>query len=403
MRKSLAIACLSVALFVPMARAELHELRVPLRDGKLSMPELSAALSSKLGLPAVEYGSMTIDVQGMGSSLFVSGINKALGEGCQLIVEQDAVLLRYDPAKLPHSMKQAKLAVRTFTATAAPDATAAQQRKYGLLLPATMKEDQPIVLLLHGVDCTRDGLAPLAKLIEADGHQVGYFGYPDDQPIADSAKLFTEQLTAFHDKFPSSKVDVVAFSMGGLVARSTLEGDQYPGGVNHLILLAPPNHGSGWGRARFVLEMRQQLQQWRHDKDWRPSWMITDGLGEAGHDLLPGSKFIQTLNARPRRAGVKYTIVNGNVHPIWKTAGSWTAGTASAVGPKVAGWTKLNSLASTLQNHRSDSDGPVSQESTKLDGVSDVVTVAADHNALYQPDGDAPPAAWETIHDRLKN
>ncbi len=402
MRKSLAIACLSFASFLPTAHAELNEVRVPLRDGKLSMPELSAALSTKLGLPAVEYGSATIDVQGMGSSLFVAGINKALGEGCQLMVERDAVLLRYDPAKLPHSMKEANLAARTFTATAAPDATAAQQRKYGLLLPPAMKEDQPIVILLHGVDCTRDCVQPLAKLIEADGHQVGYFGYPDDQPIADSAKLFTEQLKAFHDKFPNSKVDVVAFSMGGLVARSTIEGAEYPGGVNHLILLAPPNHGSGWGRARFVLEMREQWNLWRHDKEWSPSWMITDGLGEAGHDLMPDSKFIKTLNDRPRRDGVKYTIINGNVHPIWKTAGSWTASAASAVGPKVAGWTKLDSLANKLQNHRSDSDGPVSQESTKLDGVSDVVTVAADHNALYQPEGDSTPAAWETIRERLK-
>lgn len=402
MRKSVAIACLSVAFLTPVTHGEVHELRLPLRDGKLSMPELSAALSTKLGLPSIEYGTASVDVQGLGSSLVVAGVNKALGDGCQLSVEREAVLLRYDTDKLPHSVNDAKLAVRTFTATAAPDATAAQQRKYGLLLPPTMKEDQPIVILLHGVDCTRDCLQPLAKLIEADGHQVGYFGYPDDQAVADSAKLFTEHLTAFHDKFPNAPINVVAFSMGGLVARATIEGNAYPGGVNRLILLAPPNHGSGWGWMRFVLEAREQWDLWRHDKDYSPSWMITDGLGEAGHDLMPDSDLIKSLNDRPRRAGVKYTIVNGNVHPVWKTAGSWTAATAWAVGPKVAGWTKLDSLADTLQNHRSDSDGPVSQKSTRLKGVTDVVTVAADHNALYQPDGDAPPAAWPTIRERLK-
>ncbi|CAN5529811.1 hypothetical protein BH10PLA1_BH10PLA1_14690 [soil metagenome] len=401
--RSLVVFVVAVLLcFAPVTRADVHELRIPLRDGKLSMPELSAALSKELGLPAIEYGTASVDVRGLGSSLFVSALNKSLGQGCQMSVDHDSVILRIDPSMLPHSVDQAKLAARTFTATAAPDATANQQAKYGLLLPPKVRADGPIVILLHGVDCTRDSLSPLAELLEHDGYQVGYFGYPDDQPLADSSKLFAEHLSAFHEKFPESQIDVVAFSMGGLVARSVIEGPAYTGGVNRFIMLAPPNQGSSWAHVRLVLEAREQWDLWRHDPQWSPSWMITDGLGEAGRDLLPDSKFLKSLNALPRRDGVKYTIVNGNVHTLWKLAGQAAAKTASAIGPRAAGWICADTLAAKLQNHRSDSDGPVSQASTQLDGVTDVVTVAADHNALYEPADGNPPAAWETIRDRLK-
>lgn len=130
--------------------------------------------------------------------------------------------------------------------------------------------------------------------------------------------------------------------------------------------------------------------------------MITDGLGEAGADLLPDSKFLNALNKLPRRDGVKYTIVNGNVHPIWKMAGQAAGKAANAMGPTVSGWIKADALAEKLRDHRTDNDGPVSQASTRLDGVSDVVTLAADHNALYEPADGNPPAAWETIRERLK-
>jgi hypothetical protein len=129
--------------------------------------------------------------------------------------------------------------------------------------------------------------------------------------------------------------------------------------------------------------------------------MITDGLGGAGGDLLPDSKFLRELNARPRRDGVKYTIVNGDLHPAWELAGKMADGATHAIGPTVAGYLKADRLDASIHDHRSTSDGPVSIDSTKLDGVTDVVTVDADHNAMYQSDGDHAPAAWAVIRDRL--
>jgi hypothetical protein len=44
----------------------------------------------------------------------------------------------------------------------------------------------------------------------------------------------------------------------------------------------------------------------------------------------------------------------------------------------------------------------VSVKNCKLRGVDDFVVVAADHVSLYYPTNGQPPAAWDTIRDRLK-
>lgn len=392
----------AILLAEPAARAAVHEVRIPLQDGKLSLPHLTEALTEQLGLPGVAWGSTTVDVQGIGGSLFVSALNKALGEGCNVAVDRDALVLRVDPDKLPQNLAEAKSATRVFASEAAPEATAKQKQQYGLKLPKQVDASKRLVILVHGVDCTRDCLQPMADLLDQEGHQVAFFGYPDDQAIADSAAAFTDELKSVRETFPTVGIDVVSFSMGGLVARGCIEGSDYPGGVGHLILLAPPNQGSKWAHVRLALELREQYELWQKADGWSPSWAITDGLGEAGGDLLPDSKFLKELNERPRRDGVKYTIVNGNVHPVVKTAGQLAEQTASAIGPTAASWLYVDQLATRLRNHRSSSDGPVSIQSTRLAGVEDVVTVRADHNGLYLPQNGQPPAAWDTVRDRLK-
>src|SRR5206468_1219628 len=104
---------------------------------------------------------------------------------------------------------------------------------------------------------------------------------------------------------------------GGLVARDYLEGDAYAGGVRHLILLGTPNLGSKWATYRIALEAQEHYNLWRHEPTWSPTWMITDGLGEAGRDLKPTSGFLRELNSRPRRVGVAYTIIAGSQQPIY--------------------------------------------------------------------------------------
>jgi hypothetical protein len=135
--------------------------------------------------------------------------------------------------------------------------------------------------------------------------------------------------------------------------------------------------------------------------------MITDGLGEAGGDLKPRSKFLKALNARGRRDGVKYTIIAGNQHPARRVTANCLDRTADWIPNRVSNWwgfrqtkDKLEDTAGRMRQ-RGDSDGPVSVKSCRLTGVDDFVVVAADHVSLYYPINGNPPAAWDTIRDRL--
>ena len=311
-------------------------------------------------------------------------------------------------AAVPRDCESMTRAVREFTAAAAPEATAAQAATYGLLLPQRLAAAAPLVVLVHGLDCDRVNWSGMDRLLAAEGYQVAYFTYPSDQPVADSAALFGRHMRGLRERYPRMGVNVLAYSMGGLVSRAYIEGDGYAGGVERLILIGTPNAGSGWSRLRGVLEFQEHYHLWRHEPKWSPTWMITDGLGEAGRDLRPGSKFLKELNARPRRQGVKYTIVCGDQHPARRVAADWIDCTASWVPKRADSWwgvrqgkDALRRQANKVRNRANDGDGPVSVDRAQLAGVNDVVVVHADHVNLYVGTDKQLPAAWDTIRDRL--
>jgi pimeloyl-ACP methyl ester carboxylesterase len=299
-------------------------------------------------------------------------------------------------------------AVRAFVARKAPKATAAQAASYGLLLPQRFDPARPLVVLVHGLDCSRYNWHDIAVLLDRDGYQVAYFTYPSDEPIAESAALLESRLVELRAKYPRARVNLIAHSMGGLVCRAYVEGPNYAGGVDRLIMLGPPNHGSGWARVRFVSEAWEHYHLWRQEPKWSPSWMITDGLGEAGRDMKPGSRFLKELNARPRREGVKYTIIAGTQSSVRRVTASCLGATANVIRGRAAGWwgfrqckNGLNRSAQQLCTKPTDCDGPVKVESARLAGVDDFVLVQSDHAGLQFASRSALPGAWETVRDRL--
>ena len=338
----------------------------------------------------------------------LQALNRALGDGCSVSLKHDGLVVRVDPGKLPRNCQQLSRAVRDFASAAAPEATAAQAASYGLALPQPFDERRPLVVLVHGLDCDRANWRGIRERLADDGYQPAFFTYPSDQPISESAALLGRELRAFRGAHPRTPVTLLAHSMGGLVSRAYVEGDEYAGGVERLIMIAPPNRGSNWAWYRVALEAEEHYHLWRHEKDWTPSWMITDGLGEAGRDLRPGSKFLRELNARPRREGVKYTIIAGSQHPARRMTADCLDATSRLVPRRASGWWGLRHCKDGLENgadklraKRSRGDGPVKLDSARLDGVDDFVVVHADHASLYLPNGNLPPAAWEAIRDRL--
>lgn len=372
--------------------AATREVRVPLVDGSLTVA-----------------AAPVIDLNALGKSTFVAALNKALGDGCQIAITPGSAVIRYDTEKLPHDSDAAKVAVRAFTATVAPEATAEQARTFGLLLPKNASATTPTVVLVHGLDSDRSKWSRLADLLAADGFQVAWFSYPSDQPITDSAALLAKHHAALRKMFPKMPLSIVAHSMGSLVTRAYVEGDDYKGGIERLILIAPPNHGSRWANLRVLLEAQEHYGLWRHEPNWSPTWMITDGLGEAGRDLKPDSAFLATLNDRPRRPGVKYTILAGDQHPAGRIGGDVVGELADVLPNRVENlWgfrqtvSGLRKLSDRLATAKSRGDGPVSLDSAKLDGVDDFVVLHGDHHSLYQTINGNDPVGWETIRDRMK-
>ena len=402
------ILALAPFLAAPAALAAPREVRVPLRDGELRLGELSKALCRELHLPAFNFGLGTVEAKRLRNADSVAALNQSLGDGCRVSVADDALVLHVDVDKLPRNCNALSRAVRIFTAIARPEAAAAQAARYGLAMPPHFDPARPLVVLVHGLDCDPATRTDMQPLLTRDGYQVACFSYPSDQPIADSAALFGRHMTNLRRAFPRLRVDVVAHSMGGLVARAYVEGPDYAGGVDRLVMVGTPNAGSGWSRVRMLLELQEHYRLRRREPSWSPSWMITDGLGEAGRDLRPGSPFLKKLNARPRREGVRYTIVAGTQSPARRVTADCLAAAARSLRGPVAGWWgvrqckgKLGDVAERVRDKVSDGDGPVKVDSTRLAGVDDFVLVRADHASLYFGSGNAPPAAWATVRDRL--
>lgn len=385
------------------------ETRIPLHDGQLELPILSAHLARYLNLPEAEIVGQ-IDLRNIVGSTFVSALDESLGEGCDLRITPDELVIAIDPDKLPRDVDSTRNVVRQFTALCAPSATRAQEELYGLLMaPGDLDESRPMVVLVHGLDCNRRNWSAMTNLLMEEGYQVAYFTYPSDQPLADSSELLARNMMALRDAFPALHVDVIAHSMGALVARDYIEGPFYAGGIERLILIAPPNHGTPWASLRILLEAEEHYYLWRDEPNWRWTWMITDGLGEAGRDLKPHSRFLDQLNDRPRRSSVKYTVIAGSQHPGYRMASNALDRTASWIPDTISHWwgirqtgRAIERAAEKLDRHISSSDGPVSVSSTQLDGVDDVVLLHADHTALYYGLDDAPPVAWEIVKDRLR-
>jgi pimeloyl-ACP methyl ester carboxylesterase len=316
-----------------------------------------------------------------------------------LLVALSVALLASPAVAIPRDCTSLTRAIRDYTADATPQATAAQAASYGLWVPRQLDDQAALVVLVHGLDCDRVNRSGIDRLLLGEGYQVAYFTYPSDQPIADSAAFFGKMMRTLREAYPRVAVNVLAYSMGGLVTRAYVEGSDYAGGVERLILVGTPNGGSGWSRVRVALELQEHYHLWRHEPDWSPTWMITDGLGEAGRDLRPGSRFLKGLNGRPRRQGVKYTIICGDQHPARRVTADWIDRTASWV-PRVARGV-VRRQASKVRNEASAGDGAVKVDRAMLKGVDDVVIVHADHASLYIGTRHEPPAAWDTIRDRL--
>jgi len=295
--------------------------------------------------------------------------------------------------------------VRQSVAYLAPEAKSQAAARCGLRLPSDVAADDRLVVLIHGLDSGADYWQDLSPLLEQEGFAVAPLAYPNDQPLEESAALLAGEIARLRADRPNVKLDILAHSMGGIIARCYLEGGAYTGGVGRLVLLAPPNHGSCYSRFSALSEVVEHCRLWRTEDEWSWTWIVTDGLGEARNDIAPGSKFLAELNARPRRSDVRYTIVAGNRNCGWRYAANTLRWTTACVPD--GRWGKplgdnLQRWAETLESRTGTGDGLVPIDHALLPGVDDFVIVSADHTTIACSRNGRPPVAWPIIKDRLK-
>jgi len=215
------------------------------------------------------------------------------------------------------------------------------------------------VLLIHGLDEPGDIWDDLAPALHEAGHAVARFEYPNDQAVADSGDELMSVLAALGEA-GVPWIDIVGHSMGGLVSRDALT---RPGAdrsgwapVRNLVMVGTPHLGSALAPLRGVAELRDRFQRYNEgDATLLESLdFASDGGGQAGRDLTPGSAFLDDLNRRPHPPGVRLVCVVGRWAPEWADG----ARAVDALG-----------------------DGVVAVESATLDGA-EIIEVRGNHRGM---------------------
>jgi pimeloyl-ACP methyl ester carboxylesterase len=193
------------------------------------------------------------------------------------------------------------------------------------------------LVLLHGLGRTRWSLWPVAREAARRGYHVHNIGYPSRRaPIEELAEHVGHRLLGIAG---GSAIDVVTHSMGGIVLRAAVAAGILPSeAVHRVVMLAPPNHGS---------ELADRL------RDFRVYRLATGPAGQqigTKHDSVP-----RRLPPPPFEVGI------------------------------IAGRRSTNPFFGRVL--AAESDGKVTVESTRLEGMRDRVIVNHAHTfIMWAPD-----------------
>jgi pimeloyl-ACP methyl ester carboxylesterase len=282
-----------------------------------------------------------------------------------------------------------------------------------------------VVLLVHGLDEPGGIWTDLAPVLADNGYTAVRFDYRNDDSIRASAKELADAARTLRS-LGVERADIVAHSMGGLVARDILTApdayacnarghDDLPD-IRCLVTLGTPNTGSDWANLAALSDLREHIARWMHEPD-EPRHLLgflIDGDGHAGDDLLPKSKYLEELNARGLPDGCRITSVVARMADITDEELTWLTG--DTLLRRTIGKDEAERIAKAIKDAASwVGDGVVCVDSANSVCINDVVDVPANHRtmirnfdsvvAVKRALGDpAPvPPAIPIVLDRLKD
>jgi pimeloyl-ACP methyl ester carboxylesterase len=389
------VAC-SMALATISSYGSELRIDVPLdKSGGLAITEVISGLARASGA-AVERPpvGLALPTRGVAGSLTKTLLAECLGPQVRFVFRPDNVAIVIDEEALVESRRDdwkrrlADLGARTLQASR-------RRQSYGMKALASYRPNdprRPTVCLVHGLNSSSGGFVHLVPHLEQAGYGVVVYDYPFNQRLEDSCSQFRTDWQAFRKQAGELRPwAILAHSMGALVARSYVEGDdQAAREVAALIMIAPLNQGAHLARLQTVHQTLSSLMAINSKRTAQALAQLSDGIGQAAEDMLPGSPFLSRLNRRSPPAGVPYHILAGSSGAIPRDVRQQAQARLDAL-------TSANSLVSMfsqlaaremgpLLDELTDGtgDGCVAVDRTRLPGVNDHVTIRANHAELIR-------------------
>ena len=431
---ALLIGVMAMLPAAPCRAADDVTIEAPIVDEQIDLGDLVRELYGALELDpptALEWFSWPIKPASFSGRAQLRALDVIFGDVATITRERERVVLEVDPAALGDAAEAGRESLQAWLDSIATRIQALQpdRRVWGLTIERDGRRipiadhvkrhgalPKHAVVLIHGLDDPGTIWNELVGPLESDGHAVLRLAYPNDGPIERSARFVLDELRNLREAGVSS-IDIVGHSMGGLVAREALtrdsgyagtgEGDGTRPVVRRFILCGTPNQGSELARLRAVSELREQFTRLIGDGGGALGG-LADGDGEAARDLLPGSAFLETLNARPLATGVDHRVIAGRASPMSSddVRGLMRTVRDLADDAGAPAWLRrwigdADRGAQQLLNEAEAGlgDGCVTIESATLKGASEMVIVDANHlSMLYNPlDRDGVPPAIPVI------
>lgn len=191
------------------------------------------------------------------------------------------------------------------------------------------------VVLLHGLSRTGLSMKPLEKVLAHEGYAVVNMNYPSRHLRIDelAETVVDESLKRCHE-LDVENINFVTHSMGGILVRQYTQHRSIPG-LNRVVMLGPPNQGS------------EVVDKLKH---------------------VPG--FAWWHGPAALQLGTSNRDIPKNLKPVNFELGV------------IAGKRSLNIFLSLLLPGQD--DGKVSVESTRVEGMSDFVTLPCTHTFMMQ-------------------
>lgn len=212
---------------------------------------------------------------------------------------------------------------------------------------STTEQNKKFVVLLHGILRNKLDMFPLEKYLESKGYVVLNILYP-------SRELSLEDISAFVDKkiqtCPSYNknmtLNFVTHSMGGLIARYYIDTHK-PENIGNVVMLGPPNAGSEFA-------------------DWLSDVKIFSPLYKAIYG--PAGSQLRTDYVHKDKINYPLGVIAGNA--------------------------SINPLAPWILP--GDHDGIVTVERTKIEGMTDHITMNSTHTFMM-----FSPEVMSQVHEFL--